>query len=177
MSNNFLRVRHNVVVRGSVVLVLLSALLILVSTSAFACMQGNQARTAASLANAPAGGAGPAGTADLQWDPQTKVLTVVVSIHGFPSGRSYANHIHAGTCSTGGDLLYPLDNLVTDTSGDATTTTMVADISGGIPASGWNIMVHSGPTSSASGLLCGNVMNPDGATELSVPLDLVGAMP
>ena len=113
----------------------------------------------------------------MQWNPQTKTLTATVYISGFQPGDSYANHIHTGNCSAEGKLLYPFNNLVTDAAGSGTATTTLNNMTDGIPASGWNIMVHSGPTAEASGLLCGNITNPKGETAVSVPLSLMAPMP
>jgi len=159
--------------------VLLFTLLTMMSSTTWAYNQGlqsPQSHTVTSLAKVPASGAGPAGTADLQWDPQTKALTVTVSLSGLQPGSSYANHIHAGDCSTEGKLLYPFDNVVTDGTGTGTTTTTINNIANGIPASGWDVMIHNGPTAAASRLLCGNIVNPNGATEVTVPLSLVEPM-
>jgi hypothetical protein len=139
-------------------------------------LQSTQFHTVTSLANIPASGVGPAGTADLQWDPQTQALTATVSLSGLQPGNSYASHIHAGDCSTEGKMLYPLNNVVTDATGSGTTTTTINNIADGIPASGWDITIHSGPTAAASRLLCGNVVNPNVATEVTVPLSLVEPM-
>lgn len=179
MSNNLPHIRNNIA-RGSITAVLLFALLTVVSFTASAynqVSQSPQSRTATSLANAPSSGAGPTGTVDLQWDPQTKALTAIISVSGLQPESSYANHIHAGDCSAAGKILYPLNNLATDATGSATATTTINNITGGIPASGWCVMIHNGPTDAESGLLCGNVVNTNGATEVTVPLSLMTPMP
>lgn len=66
-------------------------------------------------------------------------------------------------------MLYPFKDVVVDTAGNGTTTTMIQLI-GGIPATGWHITVHRGPTAQTGDLLCGNIVNPTGATSLSVSL-------
>jgi len=176
MSDNRPYTTSNVV-RGSIMLVLLCALFTLISSVAFAAMQSSQSHTVRSLANVPASGAGPAGTVDLRWDEQTRVLTATVSVSGLQAGSSYANHIHAGDCSVEGKLLYPLNDLVADATGSGTATTTINNITNGIPTSGWDVMVHNGPTAAANTLLCGNVVNTNGATEVSVPLSLMAPMP
>jgi hypothetical protein len=177
MSNNQLRIRNNAV-RGSIMVVLLCTLFTMMSFTAFAYNQGLQSHTVTSLVNTPSGGGGPAGTADLQWDPQTKALTATVHLSGLQPGSSYANHIHQGDCSpTEGKMLYPFNNVVTDAAGNGTATTIVNNITNGIPASGWHVTVHSGPTAQDSPLLCGDVVNQNGANLVSVQLSLVPPTP
>ena len=178
MSNNRLDVRSNVI-RRSIMVVLLFTLFTMMTSTALAYNQGSQStpsHTVASFANLPSGGGGPSGTVDLQWDSQTKALTAIVHLSGLQPESSYANHIHAGNCSTEGTLLYPFNNVVTDAYGNGIATTTINNIVDGIPASGWNIKVHSGPTAKASPMLCGNVVNPEGATSVSFPLSLVDPM-
>lgn len=157
-------------------IVLLFTLFTMMSFTAFASnqsLQNSQSHTFTSLVNVPSSGGGPSGTADLQWNPQTKALTATVYLTGLQPGSSYANHLHAGDCSTGGKMLYPFNNVVTDATGNGTATTTINNITGGIPASGWDIMVHTGPTAEASRLLCGNVVNPEGATAVTVLLSAI----
>jgi hypothetical protein len=158
--------------------VLLFILFTMMSFTAFAYNQGLQSHTVTSLVKLPSGGGGPSGTADLQWDPQTKALTATVRLSGLQPESSYANHIHAGNCSPiEGQMLYPFNNVVTDAAGNGTATTTINNITDGIPASGWHVTVHSGPTAEYSPMLCGNVVNPGGARSVSVPLVLVAPMP
>ena len=179
MSNNLAYIRGNVV-RRSIMFVLLFTLFTMMSSTAFASNQGlqsTQSHTVTSLANIPSGGAGPSGTADLQWNPQTKALTATVHFSGLQPGGTYANHIHAGDCSIEGKMLYPLNDIVTDAAGNGTATTTVNNITGGMPASGWDITVHAGPTAEAARLLCGNIVNPNGATSVSVSLSPIETIP
>src|SRR5436853_3416232 len=179
MSNNLLHIRGSVV-RGSIMVVLLSTLSIMMSFTAFAynqSLQSSQSHTATSLVNIPSGGGGPSGTANLQWNPQTKALTATVHLSGLQPESSYANHIHTGDCSIESEKLYPFNNVVTDATGNGTATTTINNITSGIPASGWDITVHTGPTAEASRLLCGNVVNPRGATEVTVLLSPVDLTP
>jgi hypothetical protein len=122
----------------------------------------------------PSGGKGtPSGEVDLEWNPQTQALTATVHLSGLQPKSSYANHIHAGDCSIEGKMLYPLNNVITDAAGNGTATTTLKNITGGIPASGWDITVHRGATAEAGRLLCGNVVNPNGATSVTISLSLV----
>jgi hypothetical protein len=87
----------------------------------------------------------PTGTATMQWSPTTKTLTVVVSLTGLGPSSTHPAHIHSGTCANTGGILYPLNPVVADASGDATTTTTVSAVANGIPATGWAVNVHTGP--------------------------------
>jgi hypothetical protein len=160
--------------------VLLFTLFTMTSFTAFAynqSLQSSQSHAATSLVNIPTGGGGPSGTANLQWNPQTKALTATVHLGGLQSGSSYASHIHAGDCSIEGEILHPLNNIVTDAAGNGTAITTINNITGGIPASGWDVTVHAGPTAEASRLLCSNVVNPNGATSVDVSLSPIDPMP
>lgn len=105
----------------------------------------------------------PFGTATLKWDPKSENLTVTVNLVGLAGNSTHPAHIHGGDCDDNGPILYPLNNVVANAAGDAHTTTVIPDIEGGIPASGWYINVHNGPTlatpAQAMAIACGNVHN------------------
>ena len=110
----------------------------------------------------------PSGNAVLQWNRQTKVLRVTFHLSGLQPGSNHAAHIHTGTCSTEGKIVYPFKNVVADRAGNATSMSFFNNVTGGIPATGWHITVHRGPTAQTGDLLCGNVVNPKMATMVSV---------
>ena len=71
-------------------------------------------------------------------------FTVTIKLTGFPPGSSHVSHIHAGKCAQPGGIVYALSQVVADSSGAATATTVVpGDFS--VPASGWYVNVHHGP--------------------------------
>ncbi len=150
--------------------ILLLAALVMSGLTAFAY----QPQDGASGANAMLKHA-PAGSANLQWDPQSKALTVTLSLTGLQANSRHPAHIHAGDCSIDGTILYPLNDVVADAAGNATTTTVIPNVTGGIPATGWYINVHSGPTLATPAemvpVTCGNVTNPNAAQSLTVTLD------
>lgn len=155
------------VVRGSIIVVLLLTLFTMMSFTALADNQNRldpRSSTVTSLQNAPSG------TAALKWNPQSKVLTATLHLSGLQPGSIHAAHIHAGTCSSMGKILHPFNNVVADAAGNGTSVTTINNMAGGIPATGWNITVHSGPTAQTGTLLCGNVVNSKKATSVSVPL-------
>jgi hypothetical protein len=148
-------------------LVLLLTLFTMMSVTAFAQSQkrqGLRAHTISSLQSVLSG------RADLQWNPQSKVLTATLHLSGLQPGSNHAAHIHAGTCSSRETILYPFKNVIANADGNAVSTTTFTNVTGGIPATGWNITVHVGPTAQTGTLLCGNVVNPMRATSLAIPL-------
>jgi hypothetical protein len=113
----------------------------------------------------------PGGTADLSWDSQSHKLTVKISLIGLAPKSSHAAHIHAGACAADGSIVYPLNPVVADDKGDATTKTTIEDVRGGIPTNGWYINIHNGlgmtPIEHMP-ISCGNIFNSNtmaGATQ------------
>lgn len=106
----------------------------------------------------------PHGAASLAWNAQTQDLTVTIRLTGLAPNSVHPAHIHQGDCSVNGPILIPLNNVMTDQSGAATAMTVVHNVQGGIPNSGWYINVHNGPTlgdaDQAEPITCGNVHAP-----------------
>ncbi|GAC1654947.1 MAG: hypothetical protein NVS4B12_27180 [Ktedonobacteraceae bacterium] len=94
------------------------------------------------LNSAPGASAGQAamGTAQLTLNGST--LTVKVTVSGLAPNSEHANHIHLGSCTMQGKVLYPLMKLVADATGNATATTTINGVSS-IPSSGWYVNVHN----------------------------------
>jgi CHRD domain-containing protein len=159
--------------RGGILAALLTLLAILHSTTFAHKQNGQDLHTMVSLQHAPHG------TADLTWNPQATTLTVTMKLSGLQAQTSHPAHIHSGDCSTDGDSVYPLNHVVADAAGNGISTTTINNVTGGIPATGWHITVHSGPTlqtpAEALAISCGNVVNQQRATNttqsVSVPLD------
>jgi len=109
----------------------------------------------------------PKGSAELTWNAVSKILTVKLSLTGLAPHSIHPSHIHSGSCSIPGRLIYPLQYVVADATGNATVTSTVPNIVDGIPATGWMIYVHNGPyvTSDDQSLpiTCGDISNPGGA--------------
>lgn len=146
--------------------ILLLTLLAMSSLTAFAHDHDSQA--SATLTHTPHG------KATLQWDSDSKKLTVTIKLSGLQANTSHPAHIHAGDCSVDGKIIYPLSNVVADAGGNATSTTTIDNVNDGIPASGWYINVHSGPTlataAQALPISCGNVSNADKDDSVTVKL-------
>jgi Cu/Zn superoxide dismutase len=104
----------------------------------------------------------PTGTTNLSWDPESKNLTVAISLTGLAPNSSHAAHIHAGTCAVDGSIVYPLNPVVADAKGNAATTTIIKNVQDGIPASGWYVNVHNGLQMTPlehMPISCGNIVN------------------
>ncbi|WP_373323844.1 CHRD domain-containing protein [Dictyobacter formicarum] len=118
----------------------------------------------------------PSGTADLRWDPRNRVITATLHLRGLQPRSNHAAHIHTGSCASMGKILYPFKNAVADAAGNATSVATVKNVTGGISAKGWNVVVHRGSTAQTGDLLCGDVVNSKRTTSVSVPLRAVPAM-
>ncbi|GAC1558413.1 MAG: hypothetical protein NVS9B9_13720 [Ktedonobacteraceae bacterium] len=105
----------------------------------------------------------PFGIATLKWNPESENLTVTISLVGLAGNSTHPAHIHIGDCDDNGAILYPLKDVVANAAGVATGSTVIHDVEGGIPANGWYINVHNGPTlathAAAIAITCGNVHN------------------
>ncbi len=106
----------------------------------------------------------PTGTADLHVGSYGHELTVSISLTGLAPNSTHPAHIHAGnSCASNGAILYPLRNVVANEKGQASVTTVIHLSHAGIPASGWYINVHNGPTlktpQQAYAISCGVVSN------------------
>lgn len=172
MSNRMNHNRSNLA-RGGIIAALLILLATLHSTTLAHSQDGQGTHTIVSLQHTPHG------TADLTWDPQATTLTVAIKLSGLQAQTSHPAHIHSGDCSTDGTIVYTLNNVVADTAGNGLSTTTINNVTGGIPATGWHINVHSGPTlqtpAEALAISCGNVVNQQTSTNttqsVSVPFD------
>lgn len=109
----------------------------------------------------------PNGTADLSWNPTSHMLTVKIALVGLAPSSIHPSHIHTGSCSKQGGVIYPLQNIVADAHGVGMATTMVS-VPKGIPASGWYVNVHNGPGLSPSDqflpIVCSDVSNSSTST-------------
>jgi hypothetical protein len=71
-------------------------------------------------------------------------FTVTIKLTGMAPGSSHISHIHAGKCAAPGGIAYALQQVVADSSGGATATTIIP-VQYAIPVSGWYVNVHHGP--------------------------------
>ena len=147
----------------------ISALLILVGVGATATSVFATSKVAAraNLEHAPTG------TAKLHEDGSE--LTVTISLLGLAPNSTHPAHIHVGnSCASNGAILYPLKNVVANEKGQASVTTIIHLSKYGIPATGWYINVHNGPTmatpAQAEAIACGVIYNPAYASDVSLAL-------
>jgi len=109
---------------------------------------------------APGASAGQAamGKATLKLSGST--LTVSLTLSGLAPNSKHAAHIHMGSCTSQGKVLYPLTTVIADASGNATVSTTVNNITA-IPSSGWYVNVHNSTAlTTQTGfdpIACGNV--------------------
>ena len=110
--------------------------------------------------NALAGvvGQGAMGTAKLSLS--SKTLTVTIQISGLAPNTTHPAHIHTGTCTNQGAVVYPLKAIAADGQGNATVVTTINNVTT-IPTSGWYVNVHhSMDLTTQTGfdpIACGNV--------------------
>ena len=109
------------------------------------------------------------GTALLVWDHKQHTLTVNVNVTGLVPNSVHPEHIHLGSCTANGAVLYPLNNVVADKNGNANVTTVISNVSNGIPASGWYVNIHHGPglttPAQMASIYCGNIVNPSASKD------------
>jgi hypothetical protein len=102
------------------------------------------------------------GTAKLTLNGNT--LTVQLILGGLVPSSTHMAHIHRGSCEAQGGVVYPLNPVVADTTGNGTSTTAINTVNA-IPATGWYVNVHLGANakdlSTQTGddpLACGDVV-------------------
>jgi hypothetical protein len=74
----------------------------------------------------------------------TGSFTVTIKVSGLAPGSSHISNIHAGRCAQPGGIAYALSQVIADSSGTATATTIVP-VEYSVPTSGWYVNVHHGP--------------------------------
>ena len=112
----------------------------------------------------------PIATADLIWEKDQQTLKITVSATGLAptTGKiisSHPVHIHLGTCanSAQGHMLYTLPPLQANAQGVGSTQVIFTGVHNGIPARGWYLNIHNGPTLNralqARPIACGEIEN------------------
>ena len=109
----------------------------------------------------------PSGHAVVTYDPVTMKLTITISAGGLTPGL-HAAHVHVGSCSSQGGVLYMLMDLKADSHGNISgQTRTILGVNAPLPATGWYLNLHQGnsntilsngmPTIAFRPLLCQNV--------------------
>ncbi len=70
-------------------------------------------------------------------------LAVTVTIKGLAPNSKHAAHIHVGSCVSQGKIVYTLNPIVVNATGDGNSTTTIDNVAA-IPRSGWYINIHQG---------------------------------
>jgi hypothetical protein len=91
-------------------------------------------------------------------------LTVKITMSGLAPNSTHMAHIHSGSCTAQGGVLYPLNPVVADAKGNGTSTTTLNKITT-IPQTGWYVNVHDGASTSDLStqtgfdpIACGNIV-------------------
>ena len=90
----------------------------------------------------------------------TASFTVTIQLKGMVPNSRHVSHIHNGSCAAPGGIAYALSEVVADSSGNATATSVVPAVYS-VPAGGWYVNVHTGPDLSqaayAPNIACGDL--------------------
>ena len=109
----------------------------------------------------------PSGTVQLMWDHTTHMLNVHLALTGLAPSSVHPAHISAGSCRQVGKAVYPLTNVKAEAIGFADAITKIANVTDGIPTSGWYIDVDNGPGMVAGAqsepITCADLVNPGAA--------------
>ena len=109
------------------------------------------------------------GAVFLSYNWQEASLDVGIAVSGLAPNSVHPAHIHAGTsCAANGPILYPLPNLTADAQGRAYVSARIPATT--IPAQGWYVNVHHGPSLSGAGVTpisCGVVQQAAAAATLA----------
>ena len=120
----------------------------------------------------------PNGMATIGWNPASLMLTVKFSLIGLAPNSTHPAHIHTGSCTNQGAVVYSLQNVSADAHGVGTSTTVIKNVKT-VPASGWYINVHNGPGLSPSDqflpIVCSDLtfsnISPTSSLSVQVPLN------
>jgi len=142
-------------------------------SSSSSSASGSAEKASAQLAHVPTG------TADVEYDAATKVLTVTISVTGAAPKVTMPSHIHKGTCAgPPGDILYTLDPGVADDKGVVKVTTKVPNVDA-VPTGAY-LHFHTGPTTATppekKSIVCGDLNGQTGMIKMG-PNGAVGDNP
>jgi hypothetical protein len=134
--------------------------------------------TAAGCGSPPSGGASadrasaqlvhvPDGTADVEYDPAARVLTVAVHVTGMMAGEAVVARIRRGDCATpGGDVVDTLSPSMADAHGVVDATARVPGIEAVPTSSALEWLPAAAPPPAAQPVLCGDLTGQTGAVRL-----------
>ena len=102
-------------------------------------------------------GSSVAGTATVTSSPTS--FTVRLQVAGLQPATTHPTDIHTGTCGSNGSVVYPLEVLKADHTGDAAATTVIHHAYN-VPPGGWDVSILQGPTMTGTGdtpIACANL--------------------
>ena len=77
-------------------------------------------------------------------------FTIRLQVAGLRPSTRHPSHIHAGACGSSGPVVFPLEVLTADGTGDAVATTVIRHAFN-VPARGWYVCIHQGPAMTGAG--------------------------
>jgi hypothetical protein len=95
------------------------------------------------------------------------MLAIALDLYGFAANSTHPAQIHSGRCETGGPVQYDLGTLTADGQGRITQRIPHPDVSDGIPAQGWYLVVQNAVGNDAYtqiALACVNLDNANTST-------------
>ena len=162
--------------------------LVVLSVAGILILAGCGQRTSASGSPAtPTGAAGnmatatlrhaPEGIATIGWDPASHGLTVKLSLVGLAPSSTHPAHVHSGSCTKQGPVVYTLNNVLADAHGVGSSTTLIQNVKT-IPTTGWYVNVQNGPGDTtpeqAASIVCNDLVfstvSPTKTMSVRVPL-------
>ncbi|HEX7737627.1 MAG TPA: CHRD domain-containing protein [Ktedonobacteraceae bacterium] len=118
------------------------------------------AQSAQVTLGAPKGAANQAASGKATLKLTGHTLVVQLEASGLAPKSEHTVHIHAGSCTNQGSVVYPLTTLTADATGKATSTTTIQNVTT-IPSTGWYVNIHNTTDMSTQTgydpIICGNV--------------------
>ena len=166
-------------------LALLSIVVVLLLSGCGGTSSASTSSATATATRAASGTAGsatlkhaPRGTTAISWTPANQNLTVKISLVDLAPSSTHPAHVHSGSCTKQGAVVYTLNNVLADARGVGSSTTVIKNVKT-VPASGWNISVRNGPGLAPADqdlpIVCSDLtfthLSPTSPLSVQVPLD------
>jgi len=106
----------------------------------------------------------PFGTTSLTYSSAGRSAKLALNLQAFVGGSVHALQILSGTCAAPGPLVHALTDVATDPNGTVRSTQTLSGLGAAPPASGWILMIRTGPGAATGALtqplLCGPLSKP-----------------
>jgi hypothetical protein len=106
----------------------------------------------------------PFGTVSLTYSSASRSAKLGLNLQAFVAGSVHGLQILSGTCAAPGAVVHALTDLATDANGTVRSTQTVSGLGVAPPASGWILVVRTGPGAATGALtqplLCGPLSKP-----------------